>query len=94
LIFGSISDPYLRRAKMLPYWLPPFLGPYLYYPERRLVPTGLRAFVDFIKLDIRVGAPPHIRFGPDRRHLAPPRVGDRLPIPPDGFAEPKLPRRP
>ncbi|WP_431283743.1 LysR family transcriptional regulator [Humitalea sp. 24SJ18S-53] len=30
-------------------WNPPFPGPYLYYPERRLMPAGLRAFVDFIR---------------------------------------------
>jgi DNA-binding transcriptional LysR family regulator len=32
-------------------WCPPFPGPFLYYPERRLMPAGLRAFVDFIKTE-------------------------------------------
>lgn len=30
-------------------WSPAFPGPLLYYPERRLMPTALRAFVDYIK---------------------------------------------
>ena len=30
-------------------WTPPFAGQCLYYPSHRLVPPGLRAFVDIIK---------------------------------------------
>lgn len=30
-------------------WCQPFASPYLYYPERRLMPSALRAFVDFVK---------------------------------------------
>ncbi len=30
-------------------WWPSFPGPFLYYPGRRLLPSPLRAFVDFIK---------------------------------------------
>ncbi|MEK6355899.1 MAG: LysR family transcriptional regulator [Burkholderia cenocepacia] len=30
-------------------WWRPFSGPFLYYPGRRLVPSALRAFIDFIK---------------------------------------------
>ena len=30
-------------------WYAPFPGPFLYYPERRLMPPGLRAFVAFIR---------------------------------------------
>jgi DNA-binding transcriptional LysR family regulator len=35
-----------------PWWLR-FSGPFLYYPGRRLVPTPLRAFIDFIKASAR-----------------------------------------
>lgn len=38
-----------RLETVLEDWCPPFPGPFLYYPERRLMPAGLRAFVDFIK---------------------------------------------
>ncbi|MFA5120555.1 LysR family transcriptional regulator [Zavarzinia sp.] len=31
-------------------WTPPFPGPFLYYPERRLMPAAFRAFVDFVKM--------------------------------------------
>ncbi|ANN68081.1 LysR family transcriptional regulator [Bordetella bronchialis] len=37
-------------------WTPPFEGHYLYYPSHRLVPVGLRAFVDVIK-DVEREAP-------------------------------------
>ncbi|MBP2170849.1 DNA-binding transcriptional LysR family regulator [Erwinia toletana] len=30
-------------------WWPQFSGPYLYYPDRRLIPSPLRAFIDFIR---------------------------------------------
>lgn len=33
-------------------WCEPFAGPYLYYPERRLMPAPLRAFIDFVKVSI------------------------------------------
>lgn len=38
-----------RLEQVLSDWCPPFPGPFLYYPERRLMPAGLRAFVSFIK---------------------------------------------
>jgi DNA-binding transcriptional LysR family regulator len=38
-----------RLETVLGDWCPLFPGPFLYYPERRLMPAGLRAFVDFIK---------------------------------------------
>ena len=38
-----------RLDAVLNDWCAPFPGPLLYYPERRLMPPGLRAFVAFIK---------------------------------------------
>ncbi len=37
------------EAVLEPWWQR-FPGPFLYYPGRRLVPSPLRAFVDFIQL--------------------------------------------
>lgn len=36
------------EAILIPWWQS-FPGPYLYYPGRRLVPTPLKAFIDFIR---------------------------------------------
>jgi DNA-binding transcriptional LysR family regulator len=38
-----------RLVAVLQDWLPPFEGPFLYYPSRRHMPAALRAFVDFVK---------------------------------------------
>ncbi|MDR8071402.1 LysR family transcriptional regulator [Burkholderia cenocepacia] len=48
--------PHLANGALEPVldgWWRPFSGPYLYYPGRRFVPAPLRAFVDFIKADVR-----------------------------------------
>lgn len=51
-IFEDWLTPYFKRGELEPVlsgWCPPFSGPFLYYPGRRLVPAPLRAFVDFVK---------------------------------------------
>jgi DNA-binding transcriptional LysR family regulator len=51
-LFEDWLRPYIERGQLAPVlepWWPRFSGPYLYYPGRRLVPTPLRAFVDFIR---------------------------------------------
>jgi DNA-binding transcriptional LysR family regulator len=51
-LFEDWLRPHLKSGAlepvMEPWWLR-FSGPFLYYPGRRLVPSPLRAFVDFIK---------------------------------------------
>jgi len=51
-LFEDWLRPHLDRGALEPIlepWWQSFSGPFLYYPGRRLVPTPLRAFVDFIK---------------------------------------------
>jgi DNA-binding transcriptional LysR family regulator len=38
-----------RLVTVLDDWLPPFPGPFLYFPSRRHVPPALRAFIDFMR---------------------------------------------
>jgi DNA-binding transcriptional LysR family regulator len=38
-----------RLVSLLEDWLPPFPGPFLYFPSRRHVPPALRALVDFVR---------------------------------------------
>jgi molybdate transport repressor ModE-like protein len=45
----AIEDGWL--VSLLQDWLPPFEGPFLYYPSRRHMPAALRAFIDFVKAD-------------------------------------------
>lgn len=54
--FEGLIAPQLRAGtlvRLLSDWLPPFSGPFLYYPSRRHMPGPLRAFVDFVKREAR-----------------------------------------
>ncbi|MFZ0847562.1 MAG: LysR substrate-binding domain-containing protein [Pseudolabrys sp.] len=42
-----------RLVQLLADWTPVASGLYLYYPSRRQVPTPLRAFIDFLKAEVR-----------------------------------------
>ena len=42
-----------RLKRVLADWCPPFPGYFLYYPSRRQVPAGLRAFIDMMRLELR-----------------------------------------
>jgi DNA-binding transcriptional LysR family regulator len=51
-LFEDWLRPHLDSGALEPVlepWWQRFSGPFLYYPGRRLVPTPLRAFIDFIK---------------------------------------------
>ncbi|WP_353474427.1 LysR substrate-binding domain-containing protein [Salipiger sp. H15] len=45
-----------QLVQVLDDWTPPFPGPSLYFTERRLMPPALRAFVDHVKAQARLGA--------------------------------------
>ncbi|WP_176331849.1 LysR family transcriptional regulator [Burkholderia vietnamiensis] len=52
LLFAEHCEADLKAGtleEVLEDWSQPFEGPFLYYPERRLMPAPLRAFVDFVK---------------------------------------------
>jgi DNA-binding transcriptional LysR family regulator len=51
-LFEEWLRPHLDRGELEPIlepWWQAFSGPFLYYPGRRLVPTPLRAFIDFVR---------------------------------------------
>jgi DNA-binding transcriptional LysR family regulator len=51
-LFEDWLQPYFESGKLVPVladWWPQFPGPKLYYSGRRLVPTPLRTFIDFVK---------------------------------------------
>lgn len=52
LLFEDWLRPYFTRGTLMPVlqeWWQSFPGPFLYYPGRRLVPTPLRTFIDYLK---------------------------------------------
>ena len=51
-LFEDWLKPHLEARTLQPVladWWPQFSGPFLYYPGRRLVPTPLKAFADFVR---------------------------------------------
>ena len=51
-LFEDWLKPYLAKGSLEPVlepWWPQFSGPFLYYSDRRFIPSPLRAFIDFIK---------------------------------------------
>jgi DNA-binding transcriptional LysR family regulator len=56
--FEEYLQPLLAQGRLLPVledWWQSFDGPYLYYNDRRHMPSPLRAFVDFLKSEARNG---------------------------------------
>jgi DNA-binding transcriptional LysR family regulator len=55
----EMAEPALSQGKLvqlLTDWTPVGTGLYLYYPSRRQVPAPLRAFIDFLKAEVRAKA--------------------------------------
>lgn len=55
-VFDGYVQPYLERGdlvEVLADWSETFDEPYLYYPSRRIPPSPLRAFVDFVQAQRR-----------------------------------------
>lgn len=51
-LFEEWLRPAIERGELeaiLMLWWQQFSGPYLYYPDRRLIPAPLKAFIDFIR---------------------------------------------
>jgi DNA-binding transcriptional LysR family regulator len=56
-VFEETARPSLdsgRLVSVLADWCPPFPGPFLYYPSRRHMAAGLRAFIDFVRNESKV----------------------------------------
>lgn len=54
LSFSEFTEAEFASGALRPVledWLPPFSGPFIYYPSRKHMPPPLRAFLDFIKAE-------------------------------------------
>ncbi len=54
LLFSEFTEAEVASGALRPVledWLPPFSGPFIYYPSRKHMPPPLRAFLDFIKAE-------------------------------------------
>lgn len=54
--FDDLLTPFFESGALEPVlesWWESFPGPFLYYPGRRHIPAPLRAFVDFVKKELR-----------------------------------------
>lgn len=51
-VISDLAQPAIARGELvtlLDDWTPPFSGYHIYYPSRRLLPSGVRAFVDLVR---------------------------------------------
>lgn len=51
-VISDLAQPAIARGELvtvLDDWTPPFAGYHIYYPSRRLLPSGVRAFVDLVR---------------------------------------------
>ena len=58
-LFEAWLRPFIERGALEPVleeWWQPFSGPFLYYSGRRLVPSPLRAFLDYLKAPVADGS--------------------------------------
>ena len=56
IVLESHARPHLKArqlVRVLADWCAPFPGYFLYYPSRRQVPAGLRAFIDMMRQELR-----------------------------------------
>ena len=56
IVLERHAKPHLAAGQLkrvLADWCPPFPGYFLYYPSRRQVPAGLRAFIDMMRQEFR-----------------------------------------
>jgi len=70
LTLETLAEPFLRSGQLirvLEEWSPSFEGFFVYYPGRRQVPAGLRAFIDVIRTACRSASARSTRKNPFTR---------------------------